>query len=109
MILLVKDLYDEGHMNAAEAFKAAAPEQAETYKKWQEAVFKKTPFDEKTVELMALVAAVALQCEYCIDTHRQKAKARGATNAELAAAVEIAAALRAGSATSYGIEALREK
>lgn len=104
-----KDLYDEGHMKASEAFKQAAPEQNEAYLKWKETVFKKSPFDDKTVELMALAAAIAVQCEYCIDTHRQKAKAHGATNAELASAVEIAAAVRAGSAMSYGIEALREK
>lgn len=107
--IALKELYDSGHLKAAEEFKKQSENQNEAYKDWQQRVFKQNALDEKTVELVALSAAVALQCEYCIDTHSQKAKAHGATAAEIAGAIQVAAAVRAGSAMSYGVEALREK
>ena len=106
----MKELIDSGHLKAAEEFKKQSSlAMVEDYKQWQQAVFKQSAFDEKTAELLALCAAVAITCEYCIEAHSQKAKARGATPAEIASVIQLASFVRAGSAISYGIEALREK
>lgn len=53
-------------------------------------------------ELIALGVAVSTQCVYCIEAHSNKAKAAGATEAELAEAAWVTAALKAGGAFAHG-------
>ena len=61
----------------------------------------------KYTELMALAVALTTQCVYCIDAHVSDAKKEGATEAEVAETVFIAAALRAGGAITHGMMALK--
>lgn len=58
-------------------------------------------------ELIAVAVAHATQCVYCIEVHTKNAKRAGVTREELAEAVLLAAALRAGSATTHGTLALK--
>jgi AhpD family alkylhydroperoxidase len=58
-------------------------------------------------ELMALAVAVTTQCPYCLDVHTKNAKGAGATREEVAEAIFIAAALRAGAAATHGALALK--
>jgi len=58
-------------------------------------------------ELMAIAVALTTQCPYCIEAHTRAAKRAGATPAELAEATFIAAALRAGAATTHGAMAMK--
>ena len=58
-------------------------------------------------ELIALAVAHTTQCVYCIKVHAKKAKKAGATREEIAEAVLLAAALRAGAAASHGALALK--
>lgn len=58
-------------------------------------------------ELMALAVAHTTQCPYCIEAHARGAKKAGATRQEVAEAVLIAAALRAGAAVTHGTLALK--
>ena len=58
-------------------------------------------------ELMALAVACTTQCPYCLDVHTLKAKRAGATREEVAEAVFIAAALRAGAAVTHGALGLK--
>jgi AhpD family alkylhydroperoxidase len=58
-------------------------------------------------ELMALAVAVTTQCPYCLDVHTKHAKRAGATREEVAEAIFIAAALRAGAAATHGALALK--
>src|SRR5262245_43097815 len=60
----------------------------------------------KTKELIAVAVAVTTQCPYCIEIHTKKAKAAGCTEAELAEAVMVAAALRAGGAITHGLHCM---
>ncbi len=57
--------------------------------------------DAKTKELIALGVALTTQCIYCIELHTQAARKAGATDAELAEAALVAAALRAGGALTH--------
>ncbi len=57
---------------------------------------------KKYKELMAIAVALTTQCPYCIEVHRQNALNAGATAQELAEAVHVAAALRAGAAVTHG-------
>ena len=58
------------------------------------------------MELIAVAVAMTTQCPYCIDAHVKKAKAAGATDAELTEATLVAAALRAGGAVTHGTHAI---
>ena len=58
-------------------------------------------------ELMAVSVACTTQCPYCLEAHTRAAKAAGATREELAEAVFVSAALRAGAAATHGLLALR--
>ena len=61
---------------------------------------------KKYKELMAIAVALTTQCVYCIELHRQGALKAGATEQELAEAVHVAAALRAGAALTHGTHVL---
>ena len=58
-------------------------------------------------ELIAIAVACTTQCPYCLDVHTKKAKAAGATREEVVESVLLAAALRAGAATTHGALALK--
>jgi AhpD family alkylhydroperoxidase len=53
-------------------------------------------------ELIAVGVALTTQCAYCIDTHSNNAVKAGASEAELAEAAWVAAALRAGASFAHG-------
>jgi len=58
-------------------------------------------------ELIAIAVAHTTQCPYCISVHTRNAKKLGATKKEVAEAVFLAAALRAGGAAAHGTMAMR--
>ena len=63
----------------------------------------------KYKELMALSVAFTTQCPYCIQIHTGRAREAGCTDAELAEAVVVAAALRAGAAVTHGTHAFHDR
>ena len=93
-------------MKASEKYKQNAGAANEAYAAWKTAAMAAGALDKKTKELMALCAACAIQCEYCIDSHSQKAKAYGATEKEIAEVIQVATVVKAGATISYGIKAL---
>lgn len=60
----------------------------------------------KYKELIALGVALTTQCSYCLELHRKSAIKAGATQAELAEAIMVAGALRAGAALTHGTQIL---
>lgn len=69
-------------------------------------VFKDGAVSSKIKELMAITAAHVTQCPWCIDVHTQRAKEKGVTDEEIAEAVFVAMAMRAGAAFSHGAIAM---
>jgi AhpD family alkylhydroperoxidase len=57
----------------------------------------------KTKELIAVAVALTTQCQYCLTIHSEYARKAGATDEELAEAIYVAAALRAGAAVIHGV------
>ena len=51
--------------------------------------------DPKTKELISIAVSAVNGCEYCLSAHRAIAKGAGATDEEITAAVEVAAAMSA--------------
>ena len=58
-------------------------------------------------ELIALAVAHTTQCVYCIEAHVKGAKKAGASREEIVESALLAAALRAGAATTHGALALK--
>jgi AhpD family alkylhydroperoxidase len=52
-------------------------------------------------ELIALAVAHTTQCPYCIESHVKAAKKAGASDSEIAEAIFVTAALRAGGAFAH--------
>lgn len=55
----------------------------------------------KFKEIIAVAVATATQCPYCIDVHTKNAKRLGATDEQLAEAIMVSSALRAGGAYAH--------
>ena len=60
----------------------------------------------KYKELIAVAVALTTQCPYCIEIHSGNARKAGATDAEIAEAGIVAAALRAGASITHTTHAL---
>ena len=60
----------------------------------------------KYKELIAIAVALTTQCPYCVDIHNNNARKAGATDAEIAEAGMVAAALRAGASVTHTTHAL---
>ena len=56
---------------------------------------------------MALAVAFTTQCPYCIEIHSNKRERLGTSDREIAEAVLVAAALRAGGAITHGTHAMK--
>ncbi|HEY1188341.1 MAG TPA: carboxymuconolactone decarboxylase family protein [Gemmata sp.] len=99
-------MYDPAQMKKLKTMRELAPEGMAAFDALNAAVFKDGALPLKVKELIAVAVAVTTQCPYCIDAHVKKAKAAGATDAELTEASLVAAALRAGGAVTHGAHAI---
>jgi AhpD family alkylhydroperoxidase len=79
-----------------------APEAWAAFAAFDKAALAEGAIPVKYKELMALSVALTTQCPYCIEIHRANAVKAGVTEAELAEAVFVTAALRAGAAVTHG-------
>jgi len=78
----------------------------DAFKAFDAAAFAEGALPVKVKELIAVAVAVTTQCPYCIEIHTKKAKAAGASENELAEAVLVSAALRAGGSVTHGTHCL---
>jgi AhpD family alkylhydroperoxidase len=99
-------MYDPANLRKFKQLKELAPEPMVAFDALNAAVFKDGALTLKLKELIAVAVAVTTQCPYCIHVHAKNAKAAGATDAELAEATMVAAALRAGGAVTHGTHAI---
>ncbi len=79
-----------------------APEAMKGFQALDAAAFADGAIPIKYKELIALAVALTTQCAYCLEIHKGKALAAGATQEELAETTFLAAALRAGAAVTHG-------
>ena len=100
--------YDESDLKQLEVMSKLAPEE---YKAWVNldgiTARENGQIPRMYRELIAIAVAHATQCVYCIKVHTQNAKRAGATKQEVAEAVLLAAALRAGAAAAHGTQAMK--
>ncbi len=87
------------------------PEVVKAFMDFDAKVFADGSLDIKTKELMAVACAHVTQCPYCIEGHTKRAKKAGATDEQIAEAILVAAAMRAGGSMAHSciaMEAIEE-
>ena len=98
----------EEHGHAVELHKKLTQKHHAAYSQWKDSL-KDSPFDAKMRELIMLAVGIAIRCQYCMDSHSQKARAFGATDEEVAHVIWLTSQAMAGSALSHGVDAFLSK
>jgi AhpD family alkylhydroperoxidase len=99
-------MYDMSHIRKLKKYGELAPSAWEGFLAFDKAAMADGALPARTKELIAVAVAVTTQCPYCIEIHNKKAKSAGCSEAEIAEAVLVAAALRAGGAVTHGAHCL---
>jgi AhpD family alkylhydroperoxidase len=99
---------DRTDMHLIKDLAALAPTEAKGYFALSNAAERSDGYiPPKYRELMSIAVALTTQCAYCLDVHTRRAHAAGASREEIAEAIFIASAMRAGAAAAHGLLALR--
>jgi AhpD family alkylhydroperoxidase len=99
-------MYDLKNLDKMRTLEVHAPETMKAFVAFDKAALAGGAIPGKYKELMALALACTTQCPYCIELHSNKARENGASEPEMAEAVLVAAALRAGGAITHGTHAM---
>jgi AhpD family alkylhydroperoxidase len=99
-------MYDKKNLAKIKTMNELAPEVMKAFWAFDRLAVAEGAIPVKYKELIAVAVAVTTQCPYCIDIHSANARKAGATDAELAEAAIVAAALRAGGAITHATHAL---
>ena len=100
-------MYDMKNVRKKKTLEANAPEAMKAFVIFDRAALAEGAIPGKYKELTAIAVALTPQCPYCIEIHVNKARETGASDPEIAEAVLVAAALRAGGAITYGTHAMK--
>jgi AhpD family alkylhydroperoxidase len=95
-------MYDASNMKRLSKFAELAPDAWKGFVEFDRAAMSDGAISAKVKELIAVGVAMTTQCPYCIEAHTARAKKAGCSEQELAEAVLVAAALRAGAAVTHG-------
>ena len=95
-------MYSKENLNKLPKIGRLAPEGMTAFRAYDKAALADGAIPKKYKELVAIAVALTTQCAYCIEVHRQHALKAGVTEQELAEAVHVTAALRAGAAITHG-------
>ena len=98
-------MYSMTNLGKLKTLDANAPEAMKAFWAFDKAAMADGAIPVKYKELMALAVAFTTQCPYCIEIHSGRARKAGAGDAEMAEAVTVAAAQRAGAAITHGTHA----
>lgn len=94
-------MYDMNNIKKLGKLGELAPEAMKAFGAFDKAALADGAIPKKYKELIALAVALTTQCPYCLEIHRGAAKKAGASDAEIAEASFVAAALRAGAAVTH--------
>jgi AhpD family alkylhydroperoxidase len=102
----IESMYNKEHLSKLKKMDSLAPEVMKAFWAFDKAAVAPGAVPVKYKELIAIGVAVTTQCPYCIEIHTTNARKAGATEAEIAEAALVAAALRAGGAVTHATHAL---
>ncbi|MGN7942074.1 carboxymuconolactone decarboxylase family protein [Virgibacillus sp. 6R] len=101
-----EELYQRSNLERFKEFRELSPEAFSAFNKFEQEAMKPGLISEKEKELIAVAIAHVTGCAYCIEIHTKCAKKLGVTLEELAEAIFVATALKAGSALAHSVNAL---
>lgn len=99
-------MYNRENLTKIKRLNELTPEAMEAFWAFDKLAVADGAIPVKYKELIAVGVAATTQCPYCIAIHTANARKAGATDAELAEATIVAAALRAGGAITHATHAL---
>jgi len=100
-------MYDMKSISKMELLEVNAPAAMKAFMAFDKAALVDGAIPKKYKELIAIAVAFTTQCPYCIEIHARSARGAGATEQEIAEAVLVAAALRAGGAITHDTHAMQ--
>lgn len=100
-------LYQKSNMRRLPELTKLAPDTFKAFASFDKLALSEGVIPKKTKELMAVAVAHVTGCPYCIDAHVDTLKRVDATKEEMAEAIMVATALKAGSAMAHGLNALQ--
>lgn len=101
-----ESLYQKSYFSRLGEFSDLTPDTFKFFIRFDHYALKGGVIDSKLKELIAIAVAHTTGCPYCIDLHVKKAKSLGTSKEEMAEAIMVATALKAGSALAHGVNAL---
>ena len=99
-------MYNKENLGKLKRMNDLAPQVMNAFWAFDKAAVADGAIPVKYKELIAVAVALTTQCPYCIDIHTGNARKAGATDAEMAEAAMVAAALRAGAAVTHATHTL---
>lgn len=99
-------LYKESYFDRLPEFMDLAKDSFAAFLAFDQAAMQPGVLTKKEKELIAVAVAHTTGCPYCIALHTKGAKQSGANAKEVAEAIFVATALKAGSAIARGVNAL---
>jgi len=100
-------MYDMKNLAKLKNLDAHAPEAMKALWAFDKAAWAGEAVPRKHKKLIAIAVALTIQCPYRIELHVGRARVVGASDPEIAEAVLVAAALRAGGAITHGTHAMK--
>jgi AhpD family alkylhydroperoxidase len=104
--IAMANYYDSDSIKKLRRLRQLKPETFKAFVDFDAKAFEEGAIDVKNKELIAVGVAHVTQCPFCIDAHTQRAMKAGASETEIAEAVFIAMAMRAGGAWAHSCIAL---
>ncbi|MFD1708824.1 carboxymuconolactone decarboxylase family protein [Siminovitchia sediminis] len=99
-------LYRKSNIHRLGELKDYAPEAFSSFMDFNNKALAEGKLSVKIKELIAVAVAHVTGCPYCIEIHVNDVKKAGANKEEVAEAIFVATALKAGSAFAHGVNAL---
>ena len=99
--------YHTDDMKQLRKLRELKPDLFKSFVEFDTKVFEAGTLSVKIKELIAVGTAHITQCPYCIDAHTKRAKKAGASDAEIAEAIFVAMALRAGGSWAHSAIAMK--
>lgn len=101
-----EELYNSSYFNRINEFSGLSGDAFKAFVNFDQEAIKPGLLDGKEKELIAVAVAHTTGCPYCIELHTKGAKKAGATKEEVAEAIIVSTALKAGSAIAHGVNGL---
>ena len=94
-------MFDMKNLGRLKTLDANAPDAMKAFWAFDKAAFAEGALTVQQKQLIAVAVALTTQCPYCIEVHTKEARSAGASDAQLAEAAVVAAAIRAGGAVTH--------